>query len=309
VGGSFNKVNGTTRGNLARLNSNGSLDTSFLATGSGANSVVRSMLVQSNGQVIIVGDFTAYNGTNQGSIARLNSDGSLDTTFNSGSGATQGFPTQVETVAQQADGKLLIGGRFGLYAGIGAENLARLNADGSADTNFHTASFDGQGIHIFAIAPQPDGKVLIGGEFVEVHGIGRSYFARLNSDGSLDNTFNPGYGAWSPLYPYVYSIVLQPDGEIVLGGGFTSVNHSAQWYVARVHGDAPLLGSSTASAGNLTLQWSAITGRTYRVQYKTEVSAPIWSNLTPDVIATSSLASKADPQPAARRFYRVILLP
>ncbi|HVM50725.1 MAG TPA: delta-60 repeat domain-containing protein [Candidatus Acidoferrum sp.] len=309
IGGSFSKVNGTARGNFARLNSNGSLDTGFAATGAGAKGVVRAIVVLTNGQVVIGGDFTAYNGTNLGCIARVNADGSLDTTFNSGGGASQGSPTQIYALALQPDGKLLIGGRFEVYGGVAAENLARLNADGSADTNFHTGSLDGGNVAIHAVAPQPDGKVLIGGEFLEVHGIGRSYYARVNSDGSLDTTFNPGAGALCPLYPYVYSIVRQPDGEVVLGGGFTSINHSPAWYVARVHGDAPLFGSSTPAGGGVTLQWSAITGRTYRVQYKPDISSVSWSDLPPDVIASGSLASTTDPAPAAHHFYRVVLLP
>ena len=309
IGGNFTKVNGTSRADIARLNADGNLDTGFNQGGSGANGIVRSIVVQTNGKVIVVGDFTTYNGTNQGSIARLNADGSLDTTFNSGTGVTQGFPTQVETVALQADGKLFVGGRFDVYNGMSVEGVARLNADGSLDTNFHTANLVGQGIHVFSVAPQPDGKVLIGGEFTQVHGTGRSYIARLNSDGNLDTTFNPGTGALGPLYPYVYSVVLQPDREVVIGGGFTSVDHSARWYVARLHGDAPLFGSSGVSGGGLTLAWSAIPGRTYRVQFKTDMASTNWSDIPPDVTAVTNTASETDPLLTVQHFYRVILLP
>ena len=66
---------------MARLNSDGSLDTGFLATGAGADDVVCSVAVQSDGKVLIGGSFGTYNGTSRGYVARLNSDGSLDTGF------------------------------------------------------------------------------------------------------------------------------------------------------------------------------------------------------------------------------------
>jgi uncharacterized delta-60 repeat protein len=270
---------------------------------------VRSIVVQTNGQAIIVGDFTAYNGTNQGSIARINSDGSLDTTFNSGTGITQGFPTQVETVALQSDGKILFGGRFDVYNGKSAEGVARLNSDGSLDTNFVTANLVGGGIHVYSVVPQPDGKVIMGGEFVVVHSIGRNYIARLNTDGSLDTSFNPGFGTLAPLFPYVYSVLLQPDGEIIIGGGFTSVNRQARWYVARLHGDAPQFSPGGVSNGNFLLQWTAITGRTYRVQFTSNLISGNWSNLVPDILAVSNTASMTDPLTNPQRFYRVSLLP
>src|SRR5258706_146651 len=271
--------------------------------------MVGSIVVQTNGQIIIVGDFTSYNGTNQNSIARLNSNGSLDTTFNSGTGVTQGFPTQVYTVALQSDGKLLIGGRFHVYNGKGAEGVARLNPDGSLDTNFVTANLIGSGIRVYSVTPQPDGKVLMGGEFAGVHSIGAKYIARLNTNGTLDTSFNAGAGPTGPFPPYVHSIVLQPDGQVVIAGGFTSVNRSARWYVARLNGDEPVFNPASISSGSFRLQWTAIAGRTYHVEFKPNLSSTTWSNLPPDIVALTNVASTTDSLTTTQRFYRVSLLP
>lgn len=308
IGGTFTTVNGTNRAYFARLNTDGSLDTSF-NPGTGPNGAVRTIIVRTNGGPIIGGSFTSYNGTTRSYIAGLNSDGSLDTNFNVGSGLNFGSPTEVDTLDLQPDGKVFVGGNFETYNGVGAESLARLNADGTLDTNFVTHSLVGGGIGVYSVVWQPDGKVLIGGGFVEVNGTNRNYIARLNTNGSLDTSFNPGVGAMAPIYPYVYSVVLQPDGEVVIGGGFTTVNRAARWFVARLHGDAPVFNSNSTSNGSFGLQWSAIPGRTYRVQFKSDLSSTDWSDLPPDVVAVTNTASKADPLTNTQRFYRISLLP
>jgi uncharacterized delta-60 repeat protein len=123
IGGSFGTYNGTSRGFVARLNSDGSLDTGFLATGAGANDIVTSVAVQSDGKVLIGGSFGTYNGTSRGFVARLNSDGSLDTGFlATGAGASD----TVYSVAVQSDGKVLIGGVFTTYNGTSRGHVARL---------------------------------------------------------------------------------------------------------------------------------------------------------------------------------------
>ena len=308
VGGSFTKVNGANRADIARLNTDGSLDPSF-NPGTGANAAVRAILVRANGGIIIGGNFTSYNGTNRNCIAGLNADGSLDSTFNVGTGFFFENPTLVDTFALQSDGKVLAGGNFDSYNGLGAEGLARLNADGSLDTNFDTRTLTGGGFYTYAVASQPDGKVLMGGNFTEVKGIGRNGIARLNTNGTLDTTFNPGMGAVAPLYPYVHSVILQPDSEVVIGGGFTTVNRSARWYVARLYGDAPVFNSINTSNGSFGLQWTAIAGRTYRVEFTPDVSSTTWTDLLPDVLAVTNTASKTDSPTNPQGFYRVSLLP
>src|SRR2546427_781437 len=105
----------------------GALDLSF-NPGTGANNIVNSFAVQTNGQVFIGGLFTTVNGTNINRIARLNADGSLDTSFDPGTGAAN-YP--VRSVVVQPDGKVLIGGEFTAVNGnTNRSFLARLNGDG-----------------------------------------------------------------------------------------------------------------------------------------------------------------------------------
>src|SRR5439155_11829885 len=106
--------------------------------------------------VIICGGFTSLNGVNRTNFARLNANGSLDTSFGA-SNDTGG----VAGIADQPDGKVIIGGSFTIVNGVSRRGIARLNSNGSVDTSFNpgTAVTGYPGF----IALQPDGKVLFPG--------------------------------------------------------------------------------------------------------------------------------------------------
>jgi uncharacterized delta-60 repeat protein len=236
IGGLFTSYNGTPRNYLARLNSDGSLDTTFLNTGIGANSNVRAIAVQPDGKILIGGDFNSYNGTPRARLARLNTDGSLDPNFDSGVVGSNVF-----AVVVQPNGKILIGGTFGLYSGEVRSRIARINPDGSLDTTFDHST--GANSQVRAIAMQPDGKILIGGQFTFYDDITRNHIARLKTDGSLDTSFlNPdiigttGTGANA----FVRTIELQPDGKILIGGDFTTYNGTPRNHLARINPDGTL---------------------------------------------------------------------
>ncbi len=188
------------------------------------------MSIQSDGKIIIGGLFTSYNGTGRNYIARLNADGSLDATFNPGTGASN----NVSTMSIQSDGKIIIGGDFNSYNGTGINRIARLNADGSLDATFNPGT--GANGTVLTSSVQPDGKIIIGGDFTFYNGTGRNRIARLNADGSLDATFNPGTGANS----YVYTTSIQSDGKIIIGGNFTSYNGTARYRISRMNADGSL---------------------------------------------------------------------
>ncbi len=231
IGGRFASYNGTARNRIARLNADGSLDATF-NPGTGASNTVWTLALQPDGKILIGGDFDSYNGTTRTGIARLNADGSLDATFNPGSG-TSGAVT-VQRLALQPDGKILIGGYFESYNGTGRNHIARLNADGSLDAGFNHGT--GANLTVLSLALQPDGKILIGGSFTGYNGTERIRIARLNADGSLDAGFNPGTGANSN----VWTFAVQPDGKILIGGFFTSYNGTACNYIARLNADGSL---------------------------------------------------------------------
>ncbi|MFA6258943.1 MAG: delta-60 repeat domain-containing protein, partial [Candidatus Paceibacterota bacterium] len=196
VGGQFNSYNSTIVNRIARLNSDGSLDTSF-NIGSGFNSTVFSIATQSDGKILVGGVFTNYNGTSINRIARLNSDGSLDTSFNIGTG----FNAYPRSIVVQNDGKILVGGQFINYNSTIVNRIARLNSDGSLDTSFNTGT--GFDTHVFSLSAQSDGKILAGGNFSNYNSIPTGYIARLNSDGSLDTTFNSGTGFNHTVYSLI----------------------------------------------------------------------------------------------------------
>ena len=228
LGGSFSSVSGQTRNRIARLNADGSLDAGFQSSMTGANGDVRAVAVQPDGKVLIGGAFTTVNGTNRTSIARLNGDGSLDLTFNPGSGATNGA---VYAVAVRA-GKVLIGGSFRKVNGVTRNGMAQLNADGSLDGNFQLNLLGaGASGSVYAIAVQADGKVLVGGDFTNFNNTARYRIARLNAfDGTLDSFQNSMAGADAE----VHSVVVQPDGKVLVGGYFTRVNGTTNCAVARL---------------------------------------------------------------------------
>jgi uncharacterized delta-60 repeat protein len=219
IAGSFNGINGEQRGYLARLNPNGSIDGTFNPGGEGPSGAILALARQPDGKILIGGSAAFYNGMLRGLITRLNADGTPDASFISGSSNAN---STVETIAVQSDGKILIGGFFTSFNGTPRNRIARLNADGSLDTTFDPGS--GFNNPVFSIVPQPDGKILVGGAFRQYNGAPANGIVRLNNDGSLDATFNPsGIGANTG----VETIVLQPNGRILVGGFFSSFNGTA----------------------------------------------------------------------------------
>lgn len=211
--GEFTTYNGVSRSKIARLNTDGSLDTSF-DPGLGANSRILTVAIQSDGKILISGYFTNYNGTNINRIARLNADGTLDSSFNVGTGTGL-----VNVIKVLSDGKILIGGQFYSYNGININMIARLNSDGTLDTSFNTG--DGANNEVFSISIQTDNKIIIGGRFTSFNNVTRNYLARINNDGTLDSTFDPVAGTNG--YP-VLATAIQADGKILIGGEFITYN-------------------------------------------------------------------------------------
>lgn len=241
--GGFTSVNGVSRNRIARLNSDGTLDTEFANGVSGLNSWAQEIVIQSDGKIILAGDFTSVNGVTRNRIARLNADGTLDTTFGAGLSLANDL---VLALAVQADGKIIITGSFTTFNDVARPYIARLNADGSLDTSF-AASLSGPDNYAQAVVVQSDGKIVIGGAFSAFGSVSRGRIARLNDDGSLDTTFGNGLaGANSG----VYAITAQPNGRVLLGGGFLTINGTQRAGFARLNTDGTLDTSfTTALAG------------------------------------------------------------
>jgi uncharacterized delta-60 repeat protein len=229
IGGDFTSYNATLINRIARINIDGTLDTTF-NSGTGANNSVRSILIQSDGKIIIGGGFSLFNGSTSNCIVRVNINGSLDPTFDPGSGANG----NVNSLSIQSDGKIIIGGGFTVYNGIAINYFIRANSDGTLDTTFNPGT--GASNAIFSTCIQSDGKLIIGGDFSFYNGTIRNRIARINLDGTLDTTFNPGAGANNS----VRSISIQSDGKIIIGGLFTSYNGITTNRIARINSDGTL---------------------------------------------------------------------
>lgn len=236
IAGDFTNVSGVDCKGVARLDARGILDPGFKLLND-LEGNVRAILVQSDGKIVVAGQFARIHGEKKSRIARLNSDGTLDETFK---GAANNV---IWTLAGQRDRKILIGGDFTI-AGSGRRNrIARLNRDGELDANFSAGSGANGGI--FAIAVQYDGKILIGGDFTEFNQRPRNRVARLDPDGSLDATFNPGPGPNNGIR----ALALQRDQKIVLGGAFKFFNDTELSHIARLHPNGSLDESFATGAG------------------------------------------------------------
>ncbi|MEY2411099.1 MAG: hypothetical protein QOF48_3769 [Verrucomicrobiota bacterium] len=188
---------------------------------------VARLAMQPDGRMLIGGAFTIYGAPNRVNIARLQHNGSLDATFNAGTAADIG---PVVAIVTQPDGRILIGGSFYSSTGSAPQYLARLNANGTVDPGFNSHfSIDGP---INALALQPDGKIIIAGNFVVVEGIVRRSIARLNANGTID----PGFDACVAGSPDgANALVILDDGRIIMGGNFTFSTGVARNGIARLN--------------------------------------------------------------------------
>ena len=221
VGGQFTRMNGADRLCVARLNPDGSLDSTFDTT-SGPNGAVYALALQSDGKVLIGGAFTAIGGQSLQYLSRLNSDGSVDPEFLTGTNIN----SELRAIALQPDGSLAIGGRFTSIAGQSRRRVARLFPDGTLDFNFDP----GKGANDFVrtLDLQANGKVVLGGQFTSFNGVSMPFLARLETDGSLDLTCCDHPNA------IVRSLAVQSDGAIRVGGEFSAIGGVASPFFARL---------------------------------------------------------------------------
>lgn len=232
IAGAFDVINGWPVQGFARLNSDGSLDQTFV-TGTGFDSEVADVAILSNGKILVGGYFTRYNNEPAPYLIRLNADGTKDASFNVGTG----FSSAVFDVAVQQDGKILVAGHFTKYNNATANNMVRLNADGSLDNTFSTGSGIGTESYIHDIEVQRDGKILIGGSFLNFNGQAKPRLVRLNANGSLDATFNPSGSGPDYLVTCISIQVVDGEDRIVIGGYFDKYNGVTSGRIARLKPD------------------------------------------------------------------------
>ncbi len=249
VGGDFIKFNGSTQNRLIRLNSDGTKDTTF-NIGTGFNNLqpnnaipVGVIKVQSDLRVLVGGDFDDFQGVTRKALVRLNSDGSLNTAFstNMGTGFTDTF-NNIFAIDVQTNGNILVGGMFTTFQSVSKNRILRLNANGTIDTTFIVGSgFDDI---VRSIKIQPDGKILVGGDFSTYQGNLSRGIIRLNTDGSPDTSFIVGTGFQTfggGSVGKVYSMDLRPDGSIYVSGDFVLYKSVSRVRLAKLSSTGSLL--------------------------------------------------------------------
>ncbi len=239
IGGSFNTVNGVSRNGIARLNADGDLDPVFQDGMAGADGEVHQVTPQPDGKVLIGGTFVSVNGVPRVALARLTPIGALDSGFLSGMAGPDNTVKSIvlePSSLLEPDGKILVGGAFTNFNGQSRNMIARLHPDGSLDDGFQYG-MSGVNDWVLSIALQPDFKVLIAGSFTTANGVLRNRIARLNSDGSLDNSFQNGM---SGADNWIYSVAVQADARVLVAGLFASVNDTYRGRIARLNADGSL---------------------------------------------------------------------
>lgn len=216
VGGEFTSYESTSCNRIIKLTSAGSVDNTF-SFGTGFSSTVRSIDIQSDGKLVIGGDFTSYSGSARNRIIRLNTNGTIDNTFNIGTG----FNQSVYVVkVQPSDQKILVGGNFTQYSGVSKNRIVRLTTTGLLDAFNNTGAND----IVRDIAVQSNNsRILVGGDFTTFNGSNRFYAVRLLILGGVDSTFSTTTPTTTPINGPVYTIKQSLDGtgDIYMGGEFT----------------------------------------------------------------------------------------
>ena len=242
VGGGFNSYNRKPiRGSnnpigpsMLKIKQDGTVDTTFTNYGFGDDGQsfgIRTIEEQSNGKIMVGGSFNSYSGQTLGRIVRLNSTGTIDNTFNTGTG----FNAQVNDIEIQSDGKYICCGTFTTFSGVSVSDVVRLNTNGSLDTTFNAENTPG---FINDVTIQSDGKILIAGQITlapSPNGI-----RRLNTNGTTDTTFS---GTTNGI---VATVQQQSDGKIMIGGGFITVNGVTRNRIARLNSNGTLDTSFTS---------------------------------------------------------------
>ena len=335
VGGFFSGLGDSEQHCIGRLNTNGTVDASFAAF---ADSTVYFQIVQADGKILVGGDFTCVS-TNlvaHHSLARLNTNGTPDATFNpSASGP-------VYSLAMQTNGQVLAGGDFMRLNGYWHQNIVRLNANGSVDNSLdlevsgavHALAMQADGKtlvgctfdwldsvrysslvrlcadgsvdtnfsadvsgEVDSLVIQADGKILVAGSFTSVDGMPCGGLARLNADGTVDDGFNPG-GDF-----HVNALALQADGKVLVGGNFALLSGGTHNALARLCNTVPATASLTQDVANVTWMRGGSSPEVWRTTFEYTTNGTEWVSLGQGVRIPGGW--QAEGMPAASAVIRV----
>jgi uncharacterized delta-60 repeat protein len=189
------------------------LDTRFATTantGGGFNAIIYAIDYQSDGKIIVGGNFTDFNGTTVNRICRLNPDGNIDNTFTGNIGT--GFNGDVYTIKIQPDDKIIVGGGFTSFYGNSINRICRLNSNGTIDDTFTTNIGSGFNSDVRSIKLLSENTIIIGGDFTDFNGSTVGYIVKLDPDGIFDSTFTTNAG--TGFDDSVLSLDIDPSDNI-----------------------------------------------------------------------------------------------
>jgi uncharacterized delta-60 repeat protein len=249
VAGFFTSFNGQPTGRIIRLNADGSRDNSF-NIGTGFDNYARVLHRLTDGRILVGGAFTAYQNQPFARIVRLLADGSVDPSFNPGAG----FDSEVRRIIEMGDGKLVIGGYFNTFNNLTRRGIVRLLPDGAIDNSFEVGTgFSGQVLELQSDSRE---RIVVVGSMTQYNGKSLANIARIQPDGSLDTEYFSG----SSVGGSVHVIAIQPDDNVIFGGGFDRVGTHYRANIAKLlagvptsiddDGIAPTLPTTFALHGN-----------------------------------------------------------
>jgi uncharacterized delta-60 repeat protein len=224
---------------IVKLSAKGELDTTFNPNQTGPDNTVKEILVQPNGKLLVAGNFTKFNGVSIKRLVRLNANGTIDASLNVGTG----FNYMVYSIALQSDGKIIAAGSFTTYRGAAVNKVIRLLSNGDLDPSFTIGTNPNNTPNLLLL--QPDGKVLVGGDFTVFNGVTSNKLVRLNSDGSFDASFSVGTGFTGSIY----TMTLQSDQKILVGGSLSKYDGQTIGKIIRLNINGTQDSSFNSGAG------------------------------------------------------------
>jgi uncharacterized delta-60 repeat protein len=220
IGGAFTTWSSVGRNRIARLNSDGTLDTSF-NPGDGFNGAVNVIILDSTGKLYVGGAFTTYDSVAANRIIKLNTDGTKDTSFDN----STGFNGAVNEITLDSTGKLYVGGAFTSYKGVTNNRIIKLNTDGTKDTTFvNTTGFDTSQVSTIAVDTNDD--IWVGGGFTNWKGTANNarFIVKLTKTGDRDANFNQGANTTAGGFNFQVNAIYYKSSTntVVVGGSFTT---------------------------------------------------------------------------------------
>jgi uncharacterized delta-60 repeat protein len=240
----MNNYNGLAVNGIVRLDQGGNIDPTFNAGGSwfslvGTPNIGYDYYVQPDNKILIVGNFTSYNGTPANQIIRLNANGSIDSSFVYG----WWFNLYAQKIKPLPGGGYIIMGWFSAYNGVSVPQMVKVSSTGSIDNTF-MGNLPNAGGVVYDVEVQSNGKVIIGGN---------AFLFRVHQDGTYDTSFNNGWSGftwnaspsftpsvWWPTNPTIYDMAVLPDDTIVAGWGFKAYNGVTANNLVKLNADGTL---------------------------------------------------------------------